>query len=259
MKTMKRLCIAGILALTSAHGLPSATGQATSPLYASTQLIVVTTQSWNAVEGELERFERAGPDGSWKAIGKPIEIVVGRNGMGWGAGVISTEELSMGTGEPVKREGDGKSPAGVFRVGPGFGYAAKAPAGWKLPYTRLTPSVECVDDSSSRFYNRIVDRTSVTPDWHSSEHMAEAGEAYRWGAVIAHNSRNVPRAGSCVFLHIWAGADKGTSGCTAMAQDQLKPILAWIDPARDPLVVQLPAANYSNLRKQLHLPMLRGK
>jgi hypothetical protein len=54
----------------------------------STQMIVVTTSGWNAVNGQLQRFERATPHQKWRPAGKPISIVVGRNGMGWGIGVL---------------------------------------------------------------------------------------------------------------------------------------------------------------------------
>jgi L,D-peptidoglycan transpeptidase YkuD (ErfK/YbiS/YcfS/YnhG family) len=222
---------------------------------ASTQMVVVTTPDWNAVAGRLQRFERSQPGKPWKPAGEPIAIVVGRNGTGWGAGVLPTDDFATRTPQdPVKKEGDGKSPAGIFRISAAFGYAAQPLPGWKMPYTSLTPSVECVDDSTSHFYNRIVDRASVSPDWNSSEHMAQAGVAYRWGAVIDQNASAIPKAGSCVFMHIWAGPTVGTSGCTAMPQDQLEPILAWLDPARNPLLVQLPQAQYKKLKKLWRLP-----
>jgi len=226
------------------------------PLRTSLQMIVVTTPDWDSVPGRLQRFERDRPGDPWKPIGNPISIVVGKKGTGWGAGLIPSDGPGLRTpDDPVKNEGDGKSPAGVFRISTAFGYAAQAPPAWKMPYVSLTPSVECVDDSTSKFYNRIVDRATVTPDWHSSEHMAEAGIAYRWGAVIDHNVNPTTfGVGSCVFLHIWAGPATGTAGCTAMPQDQLEPILAWLDPAGSSILVQLPLAQYRMLQKPWHLP-----
>ncbi|HEY1903310.1 MAG TPA: hypothetical protein VGG56_12805 [Terracidiphilus sp.] len=226
------------------------------PLSASLQMIVVTTPAWNAVDGRLQRYERERPGEQWKRVGDSIEIVVGKKGMGWGAGLAATDEPGLRDAkDPVKKEGDGKSPAGAFRFSSAFGYAAQAPAGWKMPYIPLTASVECVDDSTSRFYNRIVDRATVSPDWHSSEQMARAGVAYRWGAVIDNNANPpTPSVGSCVFMHVWGGAGVGTAGCTAMPQDQLEPILAWLDPAARPVLVQLPIAQYKKLKKPWRLP-----
>ena len=53
----------------------------------STQIIVVTTSNWDAVEGRLQRFERANAHAEWHPAGEPIPIVVGKNGLGWGIGL----------------------------------------------------------------------------------------------------------------------------------------------------------------------------
>jgi D-alanyl-D-alanine dipeptidase len=191
-------------------------------------------------------------------VGNPITIVVGKNGLGWAAGVVPTDDLATrGTLDPVKKEGDGKAPAGVFRLSTAFGYAAQEQAGWRMPYVNLTQSVECVDDIGSKFYNHVVDRAAVSPDWNSSEHMLGSDELYRWGIVVDYNVNPVtPGNGSCIFLHIWRGQGKGTAGCTAMPQEQLESVLAWLDPARKPLLVQLPFPQYEELRRHWNLPDL---
>jgi len=98
------------------------------------------------------------------SVGGSISIVVGRNGLGWGIGLIATDDAQVRSGsDPVKREGDGKSPAGVFALGTAFGYASDPLQGLKVPYLNLTPSIECVDDPGSKHYNRIVDRSVVAP------------------------------------------------------------------------------------------------
>ena len=229
----------------------------------STQMVVVVTSDWDAVPGRLERFERADPHESWRSVGEPIPIVVGNKGMGWGIGLIDARQPGVRIkSEPVKTEGDGKSPAGVFALGTAFGYAAQPLPGLKLPYLVLTPSIECVDDASSKNYNRIVDRSAVVPDWNSSEHMHDVGEAYRWGAVIDHNATvpggTAPRpgGGSCVFLHIWHSPASGTAGCTAMTSSNLESLLLWLDPSRLPMLVQLPESAYQRLAGVWSLPQL---
>jgi len=229
-----------------------------------TQMIVVTTSDWNAVEGRLRRYERANVREKWRPVGDPISIVVGRNGLGWGIGTIATDDAQVrAPSDPVKREGDGKSPAGVFALGTAFGYASEPLQGLKMPYLNLTPSIECVDDPGSKQYNRIVDRSVVAPDWNSSEHMRNASESYRWGVVIDHNgtvtgdtNQPQPGGGSCVFLHIWHSHDQGTAGCTAMPQGELETLLTWLDPARKPLLVQLPEPTYERLINRWMLPEL---
>ena len=235
-------------------------------LATSTQLIVVTTADWNAVDGRLQRYQRATPKQAWRPVGAPISIVVGKTGLAWGTGVTPTDAPTIhAASDPVKKEGDGKAPAGVFALGTAFGYATQPMHDSKMPYLNLTPSVECVDDPNSKHYNRVLDRSTVTPpDWNSSEHMLRSDNLYRWGIVVGHNgivaegnaNPPAPGGGSCIFLHIWRAPGQGTVGCTAMPQRDLESLLTWLDPKRKPLLVQLPVTDYERLRDHWRLPPL---
>lgn len=224
-------------------------------LAAARQMVLVTTPDWNTVQGTLRVYERAGT-GPWLparvAGGAPIAIVVGKSGTAWDPGVVPP------VAGPVKAEGDGRSPAGVFALGAAFGFVRAADAKWtKLAYTELTPTIECVDDAGSGYYNTLTDRAAVTPDWSSSEKMRQVDPQYRWGVVVEYNtSPAVPKRGSCIFLHI-AGADgKGTAGCTAMDETALKAVMQWLDPKKAPVLVQLPVAAHGALRTAWTLPEL---
>jgi D-alanyl-D-alanine dipeptidase len=251
---LKRRVLALVVLLSAAaaaHAQASA-GKTPAPLRRARQLILVTTRDWDAVGGSLRRFERRGARGAWTQVGREVPVVVGRAGLGWGAGVIGTDAAAG----PRKREGDGKAPAGVFRLGPAFGFAGRREAAWlRVAYRPLAVTTECVDDTASRHYNLIVEReASRAADWKSSEHMREV-EGYRWGLVVAHNAApRVAGLGSCIFLHIWAGPEKGTAGCTAMEQPNLEALLRWLDPAKEPLLVQLTDAEYARLRAEWSLP-----
>jgi L,D-peptidoglycan transpeptidase YkuD (ErfK/YbiS/YcfS/YnhG family) len=258
ISTLLLLCFAPLVA---AHVSVAAETAASPAFPRSTQMIVVVTPGWDEVRGRLDRFERAGPHEPWHSVGEPIPIVVGSKGMGWGIGLVDAAAPGVRIkSEPIKMEGDGKSPAGVFGLGTAFGYAAEPLPGIKLPYLALTPSIECVDDASSKVYNRIVDRSTVSSDWSSSEHMRDVGEAYRWGIVIDHNATVPgsiaprPGGGSCVFLHIWHSSDHGTAGCTAMTRNSLESLLLWLDPSRLPVIVQLPESAYRRLAGPWNLP-----
>ncbi len=229
------------------------------PTQGSKQLLIVRTSGWNAVDGKLQRYQRASADQRWVKVGDAVPVVVGKSGMAWGLGVAPSATDKNGHtslhGEPMKREGDGRSPAGVFALGTSFGYAASAPGGWKMPYLELTPSIECVDDLASNFYNQTLDRGSVSPDWKSSEHMRSADEFYRLGVIVQHNAAPArPGGGSCIFLHIWGGKGQGTAGCTAMAESQLEALVGWLDPTNQPLLVQMPRNDYRRLKKEWQLP-----
>lgn len=231
--------------------LPLALSAQRSPLAQAQQLIVVTTRGWNEVPGTLQRFERTNVRASWQAVGAAVPIVVGRNGLAWGRGV----NAPVKDDGPVKHEGDGRSPAGIFTLESAFGYASADSARWlKMPYRRATSTYECVDDTTSRFYNQTLERATVASDWHSSEIMRRTDNAYRWGVIVAHNMPARAAAGSCIFLHIWSGPSSGTAGCTAMAEPQLRAIMRWLDPAWHPLLIQLTDSEYARLRVQWTLP-----
>ena len=229
-----------------------ATVKTNDPLARSRQLVVVTTGGWDALAGTLRRYERKGAKSAWRSVGAELPVVVGRNGLGWGEGLND----ARGDG-PVKKEGDGKAPAGVFRLTSAFGYAPARDARWlRMPYLALTETIECVDDVNSSNYNLILDRNRVAPvDWKSSEQMRGQGESYRWGVVVAHNSDPpVAGRGSCIFLHVWRGPDKGTAGCTALEQARLEELMRWLDPQKRPALVQLPRAEYARLGALWRLP-----
>ncbi len=211
----------------------------------SRQLIVVTTESWEATSGSLQRFERL--DGMWEPVSDLIPVVVGRSGLGWGTGLHPEQ-----TNGPIKQEGDGRAPAGVFSLTETFGYAESVTTG--LPYVHATLDVECVDDSDSQFYNRVLDRSEVDVDWTSHEEMRRRDELYRLGVVVAHNEAAVPRDGSCIFLHIWRGPGTTTAGCTAMTSSAMEDVAAWLDVAEHPILVQLPQSEYERLRIAWELP-----
>lgn len=211
----------------------------------TSQLIVVTTDTWNSTNASLQRFERIA--GAWHPVSDLYPAVVGRSGLGWGTGL----HPAQGDG-PVKREGDGRAPAGVFRLTATFGYSDSLKTG--LPYIYSTSDVECVDDSESVHYNRVLDRTTVEPDWQSHEEMRRRDELYEVGIIVAHNDGAVPGGGSCIFLHIWRAADSTTSGCTAMSAGLVNGIAEWLQADKMPILVQLPQSEYERLRSEWGLP-----
>ena len=225
-----------------------------APYSKSLQAVVVTTKDWSAVQGLARLFERKNTKSNWSAVGKSFPVVVGENGMAWGAGL---HQLPSDTGRiRLKTEGDGKSPAGVFALTSAFGSAEKSDF-VKLPYTRLTESVECVDDVKSSKYNLIVDKFKVGNfDWKSSEKMLAVGEQYDLGVFVAHNFERLAGGGSCIFLHIWKDSSSGTAGCTAMARENIELVLRFLNPQNNPVLIQIPEESYKNYQIKWKLPNL---
>ncbi len=231
-------------------GLPSADARHWAD---AQQMVLVTAANWDASGGELRRFDRSG-DG-WRQVGEAVPVTLGRNGSGWGLGL----NPQRGDG-PVKREGDGKAPAGVFAIGTAFGYADQATTG--LRYQAMTTNDWCIDVPASNYYNKIIDRSTVKAPYldQSSEPMrrdlhADGDQRYREGFVIEHNQSGTARqGGSCIFAHLWKAPGETTAGCTAMAPDSMDALLAWLDARRKPVFVLLPKAQYAALKRDWKLP-----
>jgi len=227
------------------------------PFSQSLQAVVVTTKSWMAINGTAQLFNRKTLKSKWKKSGADFPVVIGRSGLGtmhedaWQMDITSLRGLA-------KKEGDGRSPAGLFPLTATFGTTA-ATVNAKLFYTKLEDWTECVDDVKSHFYNRIVDRMRVGDfDWNSSEKMLAVGPQYDLGVFVAYNSYPVVKGnGSCIFLHIWKDANTGTSGCTAMERTNLEKIVGWLDPKKNPYLVQMPEDQYQVYQKSWNLPKIK--
>jgi D-alanyl-D-alanine dipeptidase len=220
----------------------------------SEQLIVVVTPSFDAVQGSLYRFEK---QHGWTAISPAFDVVVGRKGMAWGRGIHPEPPAD----HPVKREGDGRSPAGIFSLPCALGLAPpERLAPLNIAYEQISESTECVDDAESVHYNETVDRDTLQSiDYTSSEPLSAFTAQMRYALFVEHNvSPRAKSAGSCIFLHVWKRSDRGTLGCTAMSASHMKAILEWIDAARNPLLIQLPESEYHRVKARWGLPALPG-
>lgn len=229
-------------------------GTAATPWHDARQLVLVTTAGWSANHGTLRTFARDG-DG-WHEVRAATPVTIGKNGAGWGLGLNAPQHDG-----PLKREGDNRSPAGVFRIGEAFGYAAHAATA--LPYRALTATDYCMDVSGTAQYNRIVDANVVGADAvkGSTEPMrrdlhVNGDQRYRLGFVIEHNAQAAPQGGSCIFAHLWKSPSDATTGCTAMTPALMQSLLAWLKPQQHPVFVLLPQAEYERLRDEWQLPVI---
>lgn len=237
------LVLAGVLA---ACGSETVRFAGSDLLHRSGQHVLVVVEGDGDSTGQIHRFERQGD--TWRAAGSPIGAVVGAAGVG------------------KLHEGDRRAPTGAFPLTTVFGYADSAPPGVRMPYLPLRPETECVDDAGSPYYNRIVNPSEVPggKSWASSEMMRRdlhnGDDLYKLGVEVGYNqpARLDPEsgkgAGSCIFLHIWRGPARPTVGCTAFPEESMVQLLAWLDPARSPILVQATRAELEQLRRSGVLP-----
>lgn len=247
------------LALPSQGSLAASEGQeasrvrtADAPLPEAGQLVVVTTEGWNSHRGRLERFVRQGDQ--WRRAGEPSPVSLGRSGLAWGRGLLPPPK-----GTRLKREGDGRSPAGVFGLGTAFGSAQELPEESQgYPYLAASKTSYCVEDTRSEYYNQLIDAKEVrTSGWQQWSALDRPDGLFRWGVFVNQNIQPTEiGAGSCIFLHVWRAAGVGTAGCTAMPLAQVADLVAWLKPGAEPLLVQLPRAAYRELSPAYGLPAL---
>lgn len=236
------LCLGLWFCATGAHAESLVSRPAGKPpgIAAARQLIVVSSADWNASQGVLRRFERASRNEPFHAVGQPLTAFLGRAGLAWRSDDGAPVPFARG---PMKREGDGKSPAGFLAFGEAWGYGAKAPAGLRFTYHQADESARCVDDAQSKSYGRIAFAPPAPQKapWQSAELLRMPTDHYKYLLVIDYNMQ-APRAGagSCIFLHVAPRPGAATAGCTALYEEDLLTVLRFLDPQKQPLLLQLP-------------------
>jgi len=217
----------------------------------STQCLVGIAENWDSSRATLSYYEKS--NGRWQRVGEPWPARLGRSGLAWGRGLHPLSKDAA-----TKKEGDLRAPAGVFEIGGAWGYDAAIRRHPRLPYRQITPRDLWVEDPDSPQYNLhlVLERDPATP-WEKKQQMRQGDHAHSLKLFIAHNAppKVIPREGSAIFFHIWRdGGKRPSAGCTTMEEKKLRDLIARIDPARRPLYVLLPKAEYENHRRAWKLP-----
>lgn len=185
------------------------------------QVIVVTPGA--GIQARVSAYEFRPDEKRWIRVLGPFDSVVGRRGFAL-------------PGE--KREGDGKTPSGIYALGDAFGYAEKMDTG--LHYRQSGSDDFWVDDVDSPNYNQWV---HSDPHARSFEKMHRDDRLYSEGIIVEYNTSPIVKgAGSAIFLHVWRAGSKGTAGCVAMEEKNILALLHWLDVGRKPRVILNPEA-----------------
>lgn len=221
------------------------------------QAVIGIADGWNSSHVTLSLVEKMG-NGKWQRVLGPIPARLGRNGLVWGRGMHANVR-----GGTLKREGDGRSPAGIFSIG-GLWVTNPTPVRHSadMPEVKVGPCDLWVSDlSMPKLYNRHVRLNHpATTAWEKKEQMRQNDYAHSIKLLIGHNTPDVkgcpvPGGGSSIFFHIWR--DNGsapTAGCTAMAETNLRALIARLAPRRHPVYILLPRSEYVGLRSLWRLP-----
>ena len=183
----------------------------------SSQVILVTGDDSSGFHATLHFLEKRG--GAWHGATTPLRALIGGKGF---------------APPGAKREGDVRTPSGVFALKRTFGYAPEISS--RMPYSQVGKDDLWVDDVSSPDYNRWVKRGRTSAS--SFEVMKLDDDRYKYGIIIEYNTDPVVRgAGSAIFIHVRRGENMPTLGCVALSEEDIRTLLAWLDPAAKPLVV----------------------
>jgi L,D-peptidoglycan transpeptidase YkuD (ErfK/YbiS/YcfS/YnhG family) len=195
----------------------------------SSQIIVVSNEKESQYKATVETFEKN--SGGWIKILPSMNAVIGKNG------------FSLN-----KMEGDLKSPAGIFRIGTAFGTIDK-PSDIKLSYKKTSKNDYWVDDISSPDYNKWIEYDGDPYSrWMSFERLKISN--YKLAFVIEYNMNPIVKGrGSAIFLHIWKDSNTSTKGCTALSKANVSKLLNWIDPYKNPIIIQGTKAMLADMTK----------
>ena len=123
-----------------------------------------------------------------------------------------------------KREGDGATPRGRFRLcGCGGGRTGRRGRGLCCRRDALRPDLAWCEDSADRRYNRPFRRSANEP----GDRLWRDDHLYDFVVEIDHNTRpRVAGRGSAVFVHVARPDRSPTAGCVALAAGTLRRLLA---------------------------------
>ena len=182
----------------------TAAGETAAAVSAARTSDAVNTSA-NAVSGTSAEASAAHAS-SWKLTLSTPDGRLGRKGMG------------------KEKEGDEKTPVGIFRMNTPFGIKA-AEEGFPANYLKVDSSYYWNGDSASDRYNKLVNTGSYTAfDKKESEHLADYAGYYDYALDMGYNADGTAHKGSALFLHC-SVEGQNTGGCVAVPAEFMKGVL----------------------------------
>ena len=185
----------------------------------SSQIVLVTNEYLGSKDATVQTFEKV--NGQWVVKLANVPATVGVHGI---------------APYKAKKEGDGKTPTGIFYLGPVYSYP-DAKVSTKMEYWVASKNDYWIDDGNSSQYNRWV-TSDLDPATNkvSRELMLRDDGKYKYGIAVQYNMDQVKGKGSVITVHILIGG-KATAGCVAIPEAKLLDIIGWLDASKKPLII----------------------
>ncbi len=175
------------------------------------QLFIVAAFAEDATDAWISLHEKQS-DGSWHMV-MTTPGFIGKNGIG------------------KTREGDAKTPVGVFHFNRAFGIADDP--GCAIPYVKVDNDTYWSGDTCEGFrYNELVslkDLPGLDIESGDSEHIIDYIYQYQYCLNISYNEEGAPGLGSAIFLHCFGPVKPFTGGCVAIPEDHMRFVMQHID------------------------------
>ena len=149
---------------------------------------------------------------------------------GWLAAGPLVLPVALGRGgiKANKREGDGSTPRGIFRLKRLWWRADRHPRPpTMLPAQRIASEDGWCEDPSDRHYNRRI----KVPPQSKADRLTRKDNLYDFILELDHNTRpRIAGRGSAVFIHVARPGFAPTAGCVALNISVLRRLLARLSP-----------------------------
>lgn len=152
------------------------------------------------------------PTRGWLTVaGRHVPVALGRGGI-----------------KANKREGDGGTPRGTFRLVRLWWRPDRGPRPQsRLPMRRIGPEDGWCEDPTDRRYNQPI----RLPAGATGDRLWREDHLYDLIIEIDHNTRpRIAGRGSAVFLHVAREGFRPTAGCVAFAAPTLRRLLTVLGP-----------------------------
>ncbi|MBQ7705253.1 MAG: L,D-transpeptidase family protein [Selenomonadaceae bacterium] len=117
------------------------------------------------------------------------------------------------------KEGDAKTPVGIFHFTKAFGIATDP--GCRLPYTQVDENIYWSGDSNFHYNEMVNIKDFPALNTADSEHIIDYNPHYIYCLNISYNENGTAGKGSAIFLHCFGDKKPWTGGCVAIPEAKM--------------------------------------